>query len=76
MGTCFSIGDKDRKAKPVVLGQRVMEIHLLDNNKQFSVTRRPAALCLADFVLTSHVLCLLFHQKPPNSPRFKQFIHL
>lgn len=53
-----------------------MEIHLLDNNKQFSVTRWPAALCLADFVLTSHVLCLLFHQKPPNSPRFKQFIHL
>lgn len=42
------MGDKDRKAKPVVSGQGVIEIHLLDNNKQFNVTQRLAALCMAD----------------------------
>lgn len=40
--------DRDRKAEHVVLGQGVIEIHLLDNNKQFSVTQRLAALCLSD----------------------------
>ncbi len=57
------MGDKDRKAKPVVLGQGVIEIHLLDNNKQFNIAQRLAALCLAD-----EVAMLVFCSKDQDIP--------
>lgn len=80
MGTCFGIGGiKIGRQSLLLLGQGVIEIHLLDNNKQFSITQRPVALCSANLVpqiKTSRILGLLFHRKPPRLPCFKHLIHL